>query len=837
MVELLIYDRWGAQVGTLAPITCTRAEEVNGEDTLCFTTPVRLEKGDRVLFQDESGVWHEHVVCEAEEVREASDVLCTYVADNSLCETMGDYLEDVRNQNMTASNALAKALAATRWTQGATSSLGLNSQNFYHTNARAAINAVAETWGGEVKTEISVGTAGVSSRKVSVVSRLGTDNHRRFEYKKDLISVKRRVESDNVVTALYGYGAGLAATDEEGEETGGFSRKLTFGEVNGGLNYVADSAALARWGRPDGKGGKAHVFGEIEFSECEDARELLALTKEELPRRTQPLVSYEATVQDLYAAGYMFEGFALGDDVQIIDWAFAPALELSGRIMRIEWNYRDPSQTVVTLGNIAPAIVEQVNRQAAALQTLRDHSGAWDKAAAADRSYINGVIGVINDVMNATGGYVYMEPGEGITVYDRPVDQNPTRAIQLNGAGFRIANSKTGGSWNWRTFGTGDGFTADELNAGIIRGGSNWWNLETGDLEFKQGGIRDSAGKNFWDLGTGEFSLSASANVGGSTAADLVVNPDVQYGLSDAANVQPTTWTTTALWQQGRHLWSRVKMTHADGSITYTTPRRIANDKGMGAAEVIEQYYLSTSSTTQTGGSWQNSQPAWVKDRYYYTRSRITWSDGSVTYTTPQLARALTTANQSTNDLDEELTQREIFNRLTNNGQTQGIYLSGGLLYINATYLKTGIISDQYGRNTWNLTTGALSTNYMTANNITAKGTMETGYDTSYKAKMTGGYLRFFYNNAETIEIVSIPAYTSGAKGGYIQACNGATYLGLRAPKLYTARNTTEAGTTAANGDFWVTGFVGNPGDGWDVYSMIARRFTFINGICVTGPQ
>lgn len=715
MVELLIYDRWGAQVGTLAPITCTRAEEVNGEDTLCFTTPVRLEKGDRVLFQDESGVWHEHVVCEAEEVRETSDVLCTYIADNSLCETMGDYLEDVRNQNMTASNALAKALAATRWTQGATSSLGLNSQNFYHTNARAAINAVAETWGGEVKTEISVGTAGVSSRKVSVVSRLGTDNHRRFEYKKDLISVKRRVESDDVVTALYGYGAGLAATDEEGEETGGFSRKLTFGEVNGGLNYVADSTALARWGRPDGKGGKAHVFGEIEFSECEDARELLALTKEELPRRTQPLVSYEATVQDLYAAGYMFEGFALGDDVQIIDWAFAPALELSGRILRIEWNYRDPSQTVVTLGNIAPAIVEQVNRQAAALQTLRDHSGAWDKAAAADQSYINGVIGVINDVMNATGGYVYMEPGEGITVYDRPVDQNPTMAIQLNGAGFRIANRKTGSAWNWRTFGTGDGFTADEINAGVIKGGSNWWNLETGDLEFKQGGIRDSKNKNFWNLDTGEFALSASATVGGKTV----------QSIADTA-----------------------------------------------ADEAVDAQ-----------------------------------------------------------------TQRSIFNKLTNNGQTQGIYLSNGKLYINATYLKTGIVSDAVGRNTWNLGTGALTTNYMKANNITANGTFECGTTTNLLRLVNGEILGL--ENGTQIGCIDFSAHMRDVNTGALTTglqLTGNKHIRVTTPLISAAASSSESTTTThaltKSCTLHYISKIDDLGDGRIQWWNTTRSISFIDGFC-----
>ena len=117
-------------------------------------------------------------------------------------------------------------------------------------------------------------------------------------------------------------------------------------------------------------------------------------------------------MQALCEAGFRFEGFSLGDDVQIIDWAFSPALELQGRILRVEWNYRVPSETVITLGNVTPAISDQINRQAAALQSMRDHSGAWDKAASADESYISGVIGVINAVMNATGGYVYMEPGE-----------------------------------------------------------------------------------------------------------------------------------------------------------------------------------------------------------------------------------------------------------------------------------------------------------------------------------------------------------------------------------------------------------------------------------------
>src|SRR5690606_21103917 len=46
-----------------------------------------------------------------------------------------------------------------------------------------------------------------------------------------------------------------------------------------------------------------------------------------------------------------------------------------------------------------------------------------------------------------------------------------TKALRLLGGLLAISNEKdpVTGNWVWRTFGTGDGFTADLLNAGQIR--------------------------------------------------------------------------------------------------------------------------------------------------------------------------------------------------------------------------------------------------------------------------------------------------------------------------------------------------------------------------------
>lgn len=60
-------------------------------------------------------------------------------------------------------------------------------------------------------------------------------------------------------------------------------------------------------------------------------------------------------------------------------------------------------------------------------------------------------------------------------------------------------------------------------------------------------------------------------------------------------------------------------------------------------------------------------------------------------------------------DIDN-LTQTEIFNILTNNGLAKGVYMSGNELYVNASYLVTGILADKNKNNYWDLDQGTLVT-------------------------------------------------------------------------------------------------------------------------------
>lgn len=843
-----LYDRWGDQLGTVIPQGAVRKVEVGGDHTLTITAVAALSKGERILFND-GARWREFVVSCVESERAEGLVVTTATCEDSICELNGDFIEDKRPEG-NASKCLESALSSSRWEVGTVDVTGSALVSMYHQTAREAVNAVAEAFSAEVSATITVSGAKVTHRYVNLLARTGEDTARRFTYAKDLLSVTRTVALDDVCTALYGYGKGVALTDESGEETGGYSRKITFGDINGGLDYVASTTALEQWGRPDGSGGKAHVFGVYENSDCEDMEQLLAETKAELERLSEPQVAYEARVVDLKAAGFDAEGVGEGDGVAIVDECFDPPLRLTGRVLAMTVDYLAPENDEITLGNIRD-VTDTMAEWQAQLGGLSSHSATWDAAGSVTSGYIAAVVKQLNQQFNAGGSYKFESFEQGSIWASVPLDEDgkptktPATAIQLCGLGFRIASSvDEDGEFEWTTFGTGEGFTASVLNAGVIKGGSNYWNLETGDLLFKQGGIRDSEGKNYWNLDTGEFSLSANATANGTKLGSTVVKVEPQYGTSASTSTEPTNWTNNALWSSTNpYMWHREKLTYIDGTTGYTTARRITSANGLGGVKTVPQWALSTSNSTAPTTGWSDTMQTWVSGRYYWTRNVTTWSDGTTTTDTPVLAKGITSANQAVDDLDDDLDQEGVFNRLTNNSANQGIYLSSGKVYINSSYIKTGtlsagIIKDAAGRNTWNLNTGALTTNYMTATNATVKGTFECG--STYGIKLnSSGQMAGFRNGTQVgyIDFSSASTYIPTGATLYGLQLQASGIVRISSPKISTAAtsNVSTTATVGSTGYFYAAGFDSAQGDGWSLNDLKLYSLQFINGICVSG--
>lgn len=357
--------------------------------------------------------------------------------------------------------------------------------------------------------------------------------------------------------------------------------RVSIVDVNNDLPYVEDVAATRLWGVPDGLGGMLPLDGEVIFDDISDANLLFKKGKECLDKLSKPQLTYEADVVSLGKIGFSSDAVGVGDTVQIVDATFTPPIRVEGRVLKIEEDLLDSvDATRITLGNIHESYTQKRRAQEQKLDALIAQSDEWNAVADGNSLYVRDLIGRLNEVLNARGGYTYFTPDEGIFVYDKSEGAHPTTVTQIGGGFWRIADSlKSNGDWDWKNVCDGHGLFADRIYTGILS---------------------DAVGKNFWNLDTGEFSLQATTKIGGKTVQEIV-----------------------------------------DDS----------------SAGVISK-------------------------------------------------------------MNESLTQEAIFNKLTNGGQTQGIYLSGGQVYLNASYLKTGSlnaglikagrIQDYANSNWWDLTTSTI---------------------------------------------------------------------------------------------------------------------------------
>ena len=214
-----------------------------------------------------------------------------------------------------------------------------------------------------------------------------------------------------------------------------------------------------------------------------------------------------------------------------------------------------------------------------------------------------------------------------------------------------------------------------------------------------------------------------------------IADVEVQYAKGTSSSTAPTTgWSTSApAWEDGYYIWQRTVTTFADSTqqdphIVTSSPTCIQGAEGqdgVGITSVIPEYYLSTSSSTPTGGSWSTTAPTWTTGKYIFTRSHIYWDNNTDTTTTPQLDNAI-------NDLGAKYTEvKQTVNGLTitvTNGTTSStIQLKSGSTVIASQNIQmSGLVSftdlsntaSQTFINGANITTGTISASAIDVNNL-----------------------------------------------------------------------------------------------------------------------
>ncbi|MBQ9662744.1 MAG: phage tail protein [Oscillospiraceae bacterium] len=208
-------------------------------------------------------------------------------------------------------------------------------------------------------------------------------------------------------------------------------------------------------------------------------------------------------------------------------------------------------------------------------------------------------------------------------------------------------------------------------------------------------------------------------------------------------------------------------------------------------------------------------------------------------------------AEDAVDAYDEELTQQAVFNKLTNDGETQGIYLENGKLYLNATYIKTGtlsaniitagILKDSKNKNSWNLDTGVL-----TASNISATGSFTCGDSNGASLEMADGKITGYLNNRQYGQITLATHVDYRYKNGPVQykdamVLESTDMFLIVTPYLAVRENwynsySYNVGITNTFGQSIVTNLSATGNDyGIGSMSWGSGRFslTFIHGVCV----
>lgn len=217
-----------------------------------------------------------------------------------------------------------------------------------------------------------------------------------------------------------------------------------------------------------------------------DEDRLYADALENLQHIAKPEATYDIEFVDPYGSN---EDVEYGNDTLIVPWpdlniAYAvhlvdPEIGINewAFIDKIEKCYDKPWETTIEINTNLTTIAQH-----SFADVLENIAGVASKLNAKQTKYDQAVIGTgangnvtaarLQGQIDANRVYItssasgWRTDESGNMLFE---SADGDAAMMLTGRGFSIADSKTdSGEWNWRTFGTGHGFTADEITTGFL---------------------------------------------------------------------------------------------------------------------------------------------------------------------------------------------------------------------------------------------------------------------------------------------------------------------------------------------------------------------------------
>jgi phage minor structural protein len=254
-------------------------------------------------------------------------------------------------EGQTIQTAAGMVLSGLKWQLGNVESYAVRKWTIdKHTDAYSALLALSSLFECELRFRVTTDGYRITGRYVDFLIKQGQDRGKEITFGKDLIDIKRKVNPDRIVTALYCLGPELQ--DGTRLET---------------TVYSDDAYQNWNW-----HGQHLIEIYEPQSNDQEMTLERLTqLGNMELQKRIDAAVEYEVDAASLeHIFGYEHEIVRLGDSNKIKDEHFNPPLYLGSRVISVSRSIFDKAKKTFKLGEVIEYKKEDVMKTWRELQSL-----------------------------------------------------------------------------------------------------------------------------------------------------------------------------------------------------------------------------------------------------------------------------------------------------------------------------------------------------------------------------------------------------------------------------------------------------------------------------------
>lgn len=305
-----------------------------------------------------------------------------------------------------------------------------------------------------------------------------------------------------------------------------------------------------------------------------------------------------------------------------------------------------------------------------------------------------------------------------------------------------------------------------------------------------QGIPTDSSGKytTFPTCKTTVTVLYGAENV----TAQSNISFSAENGISGSAS--GATYTVSGLSVDSGTITATATYNGMTAKKEFVVVKQKQGDTGNGISKIV-QHYLATSSSsgvsTSSSGWTEAVQTPTPDKRYLWNYEETFFTNGSKTTTLPHVIGVYGEKGKDGQDGKDasEMTQLDIFNKLTNNGETQGLYLYNNRIYLNASYIDTGELAG------WKVGYQKLS-----ANGTYGEVTLDASAGEIYSRTNTGVYVPG-YGTLYGTRIRGINLYT-----GTLHASSVSVNTSVSASNFSASSKVTAGTHVEAEGHFYSIG-------------------------------